>query len=270
MLGGLATNIKSLKANLVLSSFVAITGIALPIALSFTLASLLNATPLQCFAAGAALCSTSLGTTFTILGTSGLARSKLGVVLASAAMMDDVAGLVMVQVISNLGSAASTSFSWKTVVRPLGVSVAFAVCVPLLCWMIKPLAAMTSNGWVRSLTQGQHSTFIIQTCFLLAMITGAIYAGTSGLFAAYLTGAVVSWWDGLFSTVEQEQSTAAAPDQPHERPTEIAATQTEVATSSQERDNSLRKPQIMTGLEVYERYYAAALTRVLKPFFFVS
>lgn len=72
-------------------------------ALSFVLGRLIDATYIQCFAAGAALCSTSLGTTLTVLGTSGLIKSRLGVVLSSAAIMDDVVGLVMVQVISNLG-----------------------------------------------------------------------------------------------------------------------------------------------------------------------
>merc|ERR1712093_57658 len=78
--GGLDTNFRSLKANLFLSTAGAITGIGLPMALSFVLQSLSNATPLQAFAAGAALCSTSLGTTFTILSTSGLSSTRLGTV----------------------------------------------------------------------------------------------------------------------------------------------------------------------------------------------
>jgi Kef-type K+ transport system membrane component KefB len=100
---------------------------------------LLGATPVQAFAAGAALCSTSLGTTFTILSTSGLEKSRLGVILSSAAMLDDVAGLVMVQVISNLGGSAD-SFSAVTVIRPVFVSIAFAVVVPAFCWaVVKPI-----------------------------------------------------------------------------------------------------------------------------------
>lgn len=70
----------------------ALTGIVLPIGLSFVLIVLVNASPLQAFAAGAALCSTSLGTTFTVMQTSGLSTTRMGVVLTSAAMMDDVVG----------------------------------------------------------------------------------------------------------------------------------------------------------------------------------
>ena len=121
-----------MKANLALSTCVAATGIAAPIGLSFAvLGPLAGATPLQAFAAGAALCSTSLGTTFTVLGTSGLVATRLGSVLTTAAMMDDVVGLVMVQIVSSLGSGsgsgATSSLEPATVLRPILVSVASAV-----------------------------------------------------------------------------------------------------------------------------------------------
>ena len=113
--------------------------------LSFVLQSLTEATPLQAFAAGAALCSTSLGTTFTVLGSSGLIQSRLGVVLTSAAMMDDIVGLVLVQIISDLGGSDS-SISPVTVVRPLAVSVAFAMCAPIVCYFIARPLTLWLNG----------------------------------------------------------------------------------------------------------------------------
>lgn len=90
--GGLLTSFKSLKANLFLSSGVAATGIGLPIAFSYVLMKMGEATPLKAFAAGAALCATSLGTTFAVMSASGLITTRMGVVLTSAAMMDDVVG----------------------------------------------------------------------------------------------------------------------------------------------------------------------------------
>src|SRR6478735_10368515 len=143
-MGGLSTSFRSLKANLGLSSAVATTGILIPISISFAVMSMLNATPLQAFAAGAALCSTSLGTTFTILGTSGLSTTRLGVVLTSAAMMDDVVGLIMVQVISNLGGDA---FDAITVVRPIMVSLAFAIVIPIMCRFIVAPATVCLNSY---------------------------------------------------------------------------------------------------------------------------
>ncbi|USP82269.1 L-asparaginase 2-4 [Curvularia clavata] len=198
--GGLSTSFQSLKANLLLSSGVALTGIAIPIGLSYTLQGLLHATPLQAFAAGAALCSTSLGTTFTVLASSGLSASRLGVVLTSAAMMDDVVGLVMVQVISNLGG---TNFSWVVIVRPVLVSVAFALVVPVACLFIaKPITLRINryreahrNKDMDGLLSKPQTAFLLHTLLLVGLVAAATYAGTSNLFAAYIAGASISWWD---------------------------------------------------------------------------
>ena len=98
-IGGLCTSYKSLKANLWLSLFVALTGVCLPIGLSFVLIVLTSATPLQAFAAGASLCSTSLGTTFTVMQASSLTATRMGVMLSSAAMIDDIIGKKVVSMI---------------------------------------------------------------------------------------------------------------------------------------------------------------------------
>jgi Kef-type K+ transport system membrane component KefB len=117
--GGVETDVVALRKNLVLSVAVAITGVAAPIALSFALLVSAGpflgryggATPLQAFATGAALCSTSLGTTFSVLQASDLSRMRLGAVLASAALLDDVVGLVMVRIITNLGQRGNSGSS---------------------------------------------------------------------------------------------------------------------------------------------------------------
>ena len=93
--GGLSTSLSALRVNLVLSICVALTGIGLPIAFSIISISLAKASSLQAFAAGAVLCSTSLRTTLTVLNAGGLTHTRLGTVLMSAAMMDDVIGSVM-------------------------------------------------------------------------------------------------------------------------------------------------------------------------------
>jgi len=201
--GGLSTSIGSLRANMLLAILVALTGILLPMGFSFSLLSLGGASNLQAFAAGCALCSTSLGTTFTVLKTSGLVTTRLGTILTSAAMLDDVVGLVLVQVISNLGPA-HPSFTWVTVVRPVLVSLAFATIVPLVCqFMLKPSFAVLSSrtaqipDFLRMIARPQTVKFLLSTSLLIGLATGASYAGTSNLFAAYLAGAVISWTDEL-------------------------------------------------------------------------
>lgn len=195
--GGLSTDMKALRSNILLSSLVALTGIALPIGLSFTLTKLSGASILQSFAAGCALCSTSLGTTFTILKSSGLDNSRLGTVLTSAAMLDDIVGLVLVQVISNLGTSSRATFSAITVIRPVFVSIAFAALVPvLLCLFDKVGPKIRVNSWTPGVTakllSPDQARLVWYTTVLLAAVSSASYAGTSNLFSAYLAGLVIA------------------------------------------------------------------------------
>jgi hypothetical protein len=292
--GGLSTSFASLWSNIYLSGLVALIGITLPIGMSYVLMGLLGASPVQAFAVGAGLCSTSLGTTFTILSTSGLEKSRLGVILSSAAMLDDVAGLVMVQVISNLGQSAD-SFSAVTVIKPVFVSVAFAVLVPAFCWaVVKPITkhafsqtAMTKKeqSKVRSWICTPVSVFAAHTLVLLGLVTGSTYAGTSNLFAAYIAGAVINWWDALVSTTLQGKRSSCTPGKntrkgkkgstssggpaitldpsPSDGSTPVAHAPATAQSTSNTRDK-------LKGAVIYEHMYAPAMNSILKPFFFVS
>ncbi|KAK5133556.1 hypothetical protein LTR08_007595 [Meristemomyces frigidus] len=283
--GGLSTNLPTLKANLPLSASVAVTGISAPIALSFALQPLLpHTSPVQVFAAGAALCSTSLGTTFTVLATSGLSDSRLGVVLTSAAMLDDVAGLVMVQVISALGRGSH--FDAVEVVRPVCVSVAFAVLLPLLgLCVVKPVvrryrrdanaAGRSPEGSrLRDLLARAEFAVLFHAAVLLALVAGASYAGTSDLFAAYLAGVSISWWDGYLAELGSERQRLAVVPQRPSSPANSAAQSTleprlAVSENAQETTGT-EDVSRSTGVAVYKRYYAPAVRAILKPFFFAS
>lgn len=210
-------------------------------------------TPLQSFAAGAALSATSLGTTFSILTASGFARTRLGVVLTSAAMMDDVVGLVMIQVVAELGSGA---VSGGTVGRPVGASVGLLVFVVVGCrWGVGPVYRRFLAGGELGLLGGGERAFLVHSGVLVALVAGASYAGTSVLFAAFLAGAAVSWWDKMVSqTIATPTSSEAAPE-PEPKP--------ELSTPGP-------TPEVWTGARVYEHYYAPPVTRILVPFFFAS
>lgn len=203
--------------------------------------------------------------------------------LSSAAMMDDVVGLVMVQVISNLGSAGD-GFEVSSVVRPLGVSVGLAVGVPSVCaFVVKPVAGLihriretSPDGVVSKVCGETYTAFFVHTLVLLGLVAGASYAGTSNLFAAYLAGASISWFDsevgdsraavsGSSSSLVQKSETVAG-KQPVER-------NGEGSTPGSKDETVLKVPRKTTdtsGTAIYERYYATAVQRILKPFFFVS
>jgi Kef-type K+ transport system membrane component KefB len=286
--GGLSTSFSQLESNFVLSSVVAITGIGVPMALSFVLMSLLSATPLQAFAAGASLCSTSIGTTFTILSTTGLARTRLGVVLGSAAMMDDVAGLVMVQIISNVGGAnRRSSFDLVVVIRPILVAFGFALGLLLICRLVVAVVVRRFQAheirladWMRSL----NVAFVVYMFYLIGLVTGAQYAGTSGLFAAYLAGASISWLDEMLATREKQPKTEIpANDQRGHRPGSIEM-QTRLTRDANHTQRSHREAESTAHTEssmhskrptgeltsTFETFCKEPLKPILSPLFFVG
>ncbi|KAK9350178.1 hypothetical protein V1523DRAFT_458364 [Lipomyces doorenjongii] len=256
--GGLATSFKSMMANIWLSTGVAITGIAMPIGISFVLR--LGATPLQAFTAGAALCSTSLGTTFTILGTSGL---------NSAAMIDDVVGLIMVQVIANLGS----EFEPVTVIRPVFVSLAFAVFIPVLCKFVALPITLRLNQMreknpkskLANVLNLRRTAFLIHTTLLLGLVIAGTYAGTSSLLAAYIAGAAVSWWDSEVPHV----TFRPGPVQEGTGPTQDAGGSSASRSHIHEAPNSESEGSSL-GVQVFDHYYQPVVEHILKPFFFAS
>ncbi|WPG99145.1 Hypothetical protein R9X50_00195600 [Acrodontium crateriforme] len=279
--GGLASDLKALRANLALSLLVALTGIATPVALSFALLGLMPLSPVQAFAAGAALCSTSLGTIFTVLSTSGLTESRLGVVLTSAAMLDDIVGLIMVQIISSLG--AGSSFMEGVILRPVFVSVAFAVCTPLVCMFVaRPLIRIicclldsTPNANFKRIFRSSKAALVYQTLLLLAMVTGATYAGTSNLFAAYLTGVSVTWLGECISTQAPEMNTRQAPRQPPSQNRRLGTTppgrnETFNRTTTTTSSNTQETLPQNSGRQVFEKYYSPLVNAILRPFFFAS
>lgn len=207
-------------------------------------------------------------------------------------MLDDVAGLVMVQIISNLGVSDEVAFKSTTVIRPVFVSIAFAIVVPLSCRLVvqplarKILASKSEDGKIWALAQTPAAAFTLQTLILIALVTGSSYAGTSNLFAAYISGAVITWWNSMTSKVIEEskieisitnrnktkrrraETTAVKPSS-----VAIADSTQSVQNMSTRSENNLSQPEescdAMSGVAVYERFYDPAVKSILKPFFFV-
>ncbi|KAH8673421.1 hypothetical protein BX600DRAFT_455217, partial [Xylariales sp. PMI_506] len=183
-------------------------------------------------------------------------------------MMDDVVGLIMVQVVANLGSSgsggagSSSSFDALTVVRPVVVSLGIAALVPLVCvYAVAPITRWLNaarekarDGTLDAVLRRREAALVIHTLLLLGLVIGASFAGTSSLLAAYIAGASVSWWDQEVPHVQPPQSPRGG----------------DTAPQSSNRVECLEVPQSGSGKEVYEHYYGQAVDRVFKPFFFAS
>jgi len=226
------------------------------------------------------LCSTSLGTTFTVLSTSGFTNTRLGVVLSTAAMMDDVVGLVMVQVISGIG--ASRAVNAATIVRPALVSLAFSIIVPVLCNIaIRPIA-LRINAWrtshpdakLNAILIRRQTVFLVHMVFLIATVTAAVYAGTSALFAAYIAGAFISWWDAELAHNNRSPQRIKTPKDENLTHAKVGTALPDAAptiSSNSNDDHSVHlKPNDLSGRFIYNHYIHPLANCTLTPFFFVS
>jgi hypothetical protein len=205
-------------------------------------------------------------------------------------MMDDVVGLVMVQVISNLGGPIGPT----TIVRPVLVSLAFAVIAPCACrFIVKPIT-LSLNRYRESHPSARlagilcrsQTAFVLHSLLLIALVTGATYAGTSNLFAAYIAGATISWWDSevphpetpVAPNEKQKTSDAATNAEPNPQMDQVSSPEDQIqsqeqAVEAREQENVAPTPDAHTatcGAAIYYIYYQQATARILQPFFFAS
>ncbi len=252
--GGLSTDLVQFRKTILVSAGVATVGLLLPIALSFIMLAIpfdggVYPSPLAAFSAGAALCSTSLGTIFAILSSAGLRKTRTGTILVGAAMMDDVVGLVMVNIVATLGNGDTSGW---LIARPIvgcfGMLLVTLVVAPLV---LKPVWLMmvglyrgTSRSAEREngktelkmaslLHKVPHISFVMSTLVLITFVTIAGFIHASVLFAAFIAGGIVTYlWTAASTSSENVVKTG---------------------------------PALM-----YEGYFLPVTQCVLAPFFFVS
>lgn len=169
----------------------------------------------ETFIIGAALSATSLGTTFAVIASASksvdLSQTRVGAVLVSAAVMDDVTGLVMSSVIHDMGrisSGGNVNLGWL-IGRPIIASAAMAVFTPVFMkWFFAPLFRRFIE---HHFAKFDHlSNIILMIVVLSAFISIAAYAGTSVLFGAFLAGTFLTYLpskhpEGPFVVMSREE-----------------------------------------------------------------
>ncbi|KAG8993930.1 Hsp70 ATPase ssc1 [Tulasnella sp. JGI-2019a] len=274
--GGLFTHLEELQRNIFLSMTVASTGVIVPMGLSFLLLCVGYGYPIStAFASGAALATTSLGTTFFILSTQtpydpdgpevhcpdaakDIRHTRIGSVLQSAALIDDVIGLVLVSIVPIVtGELIFGTYNRtlaEAIARPIGVSMALFLLIVVrpvreaitlminkLCdVLLKPKFARTSECSI---------LLFLLVLILSGIVAGVYYAGASPLLGAWVAGCLIGNVDeasGRTSDVDvQVEGEAAYPSEPpREFPRSFRAT--------------------------YKRYFAPIQTPIFEPFFFAT
>ncbi|KGO39524.1 Cation/H+ exchanger [Penicillium expansum] len=224
--GGLGTRLDLLKQNFTLSMVGAATGVLFPIGLSYLLLYFgFGYGAVETFIIGASLSATSLGTTFAVISSASesvnLAETRVGSVLVSAAVIDDVVGLVMLSVISDLGKLSeegnNVNLGWL-IGRPIVASIGMAIVTPVVTkWVFAPFFRRFIE--YRFARFDHISNIILMTLVLSAFISIAGFTGTSVLFGAFLGGVFLTYIpskhpEGPFVVMSREEGEREADKSP--------------------------------------------------------
>ena len=203
---------------------------------------------IESFIVGTALCSTSLGTTFVVISSASkdvdFSQTRIGTVLISAAILDDVCGLILVSVIHQLRGIADGDGNLGWIIgRPLLASGLLALLTPLAAKFV--LGPLFRNFVEERFARFKHrSNLLLMLLVLSAFLAIAAYAGASVLFGSFLAGTVLS------------SLPSRDPNSPF------------VVENRQHGERSSDKTP--TFLHTFEKYVSDAQRFILVPLFFAS
>jgi Kef-type K+ transport system membrane component KefB len=169
---------------------VAVLGVAAPLAGGMLAAWLFlpRGTPLLAdLFVGACLCATSIGISARVLSQNGAARSREGLVITGAAVLDDVLGLMVLAGISGAVAAADGgAMAWSRLVAILGLALGFLVIAFTLGRFATPHLFRLAN---RFRSEQVLLPMALGFAFLLAWL--GWLAGLAAIVGAYAAGLIL-------------------------------------------------------------------------------
>lgn len=164
---------------------VALAGMVLPFVTGFLLTRALGFETLTAIFVGAALTATSIGITARVLSELGALKTREGQIILGAAVVDDVLGLVVLAVVSQI--ADTGSIQTGTIVRATGLSLGFlllalAVGIPLGPRLIRFVGRANVRGVLVAAS--------VSLACLLAV--AARKAGSAEIVGAFAAGLVLA------------------------------------------------------------------------------
>jgi Na+:H+ antiporter len=182
---GLETDLKQLLSVGGAAFAVAVVGVALPFALGYGVAHALGLDMLPAIVAGAALTATSVGITARVFSDLGQLKSVEGQIVLGAAVIDDVIGLVILAIVSDL--VAGNAPSVLGVARTTAVAFGFLAAAVLLGSVIVPrvFALVARTGKEQTL-----ASMALALAFLLAVLASEV--GSALIVGAFAAGLVLA------------------------------------------------------------------------------
>lgn len=185
---GLEANLQALLHVGWVSLAVAFTGTLMPLLLGWGAAAwLMPDAPLVAHVfVGATLCATSVGITARVLKDLGVAHTRAGQIILSAAVMDDVLGLVVLAVVSSAATAAAAGGPGLSALDVGGIVARAALFLGVTVGLGRKLSGPIIRLAARARQPGILLVFGLALCFGLAF--AAELVGLADIIGAFAAG----------------------------------------------------------------------------------
>ena len=197
---GLTTNIDDIKKTGLASFLMAAAGVVIPFALGFVISlpfggiGLGTAHIYRSVFIGAILTATSVAITVSVLKELGKINTKLGTTIVSAAVIDDVMGIVVLSVVTSMARSGSTEATngfeaFKgTVYGTIIMIIAFFVVAIAVGFGLSKLFKWMDKKWPRT---HRLPIFSLVVCFIYSWVAEEIF-GVADITGAFLAGIVLA------------------------------------------------------------------------------
>lgn len=193
---GLETDLKEIRRTGLKAFLIAMGGVLLPLALGFGVGLIfLPGQWMDAFFVGVILTATSVGITVETLKELGKLKSEVGTVIMSAAIIDDVIGIVILTIALSFGGSGGEASPILSAINPDGNPVI------AILWMLVFFAVAVGLGFPLSMlfkqmekrTPNTHRMPILSlaVCFVYAFLADRVF-GVADITGAYIAGVILS------------------------------------------------------------------------------
>lgn len=201
---GLETNLQELKRTGLAAVLMACAGVAVPLALGFAISMPFGniglgfagrANIFRSIFIGTILTATSVAITVSVLKELGKIRTKLGTTIVSAAIIDDVIGIVLLSVVTGIAKAGTGTENLHAF--EAFKSTIYGTIIMIVCFFIFAFVAGIGIHYIFHWLEKKRATthripiFSLAICFLYSWIAEEIF-GVADITGAFLAGVVLS------------------------------------------------------------------------------
>jgi Kef-type K+ transport system membrane component KefB len=167
------------------ATVVAIAGVILPFTMGWGISALWGQSRIESVFTGAAMVATSVGITAQVLAARGLLDTRAARVILAAAVVDDVLGLIVLALVSDMAHGA---VEYLDVALTGGLAIGFTLFVA----MFGTRAVRRVMPRVQAKLALAEGEFALAMTLLFALSVVAVYAGVAAIVGAFLAGMALS------------------------------------------------------------------------------